>query len=190
MKEKWIFISLYKQSKVKTSILNECIDNIIRCLDINYNIVILGDFNINMLNTKNALSDCLDVNGLRNLVKDATCVKGEPSLIDLIVTNKPKRFSSTVSVDTEMSDFHNIVCTSTKFHVPQHKSTSFHYRSYKHFDQNSFVNDISFIPYHVVEIFDDIDDCYWLWNELTMQIVNKHAPLKSKTIKGNPIHEW
>ena len=40
------------------------------------------------------------------------------------------------------------------------------------------------VPYHVTDSFDDIDDSYWLWNELTMQIVNSHAPIKFKTIKG------
>ena len=43
------------------------------------------------------------------------------------------------------------------------------------------------VPYHVTEIFDNIDDSYWLWNELTMQIVNTHAPVKSKTMKGQRV---
>ena len=50
--------------------------------------------------------DYLDVNGLSNIVKKATCSKGVPSLIDLIITNRPKRFRNTVSVETGLSDFH------------------------------------------------------------------------------------
>ncbi len=187
-KEKWIFVSIYKQPKVKTNILSTCIDNIMLHVKSNdYNVVILGDMNENILNSKQAFLECLDVNGLTNLVKDPTCNKGKPSLIDLIITNKPKRFTNTVSVDTELSDFHNLVCTSSKFHVNAYKSTTFNYRSYKHFNANSFINDISLVPYQVIDIFDDVDDSYWLWNELTLQVVNDHAPIKSRTIKGNRI---
>ena len=154
---------------------------------VTYNVMILGDFNINLLSTKHVFIDCLEVNGLKNIVKEPTCTKGKPSLIDLIVTNKPKRFVNTVSVDTEMSDFHNLVCTSTKFHVKQRKSTTFNYRSYTIFNVDSFTNDLSSIPYHIVDIFDDIDDSYWLWNELTMDVINEHAPIKSRSIKGSQV---
>ena len=70
--------------------------------------------------------DNIDGNGLRNLVKTFTCEKGKPTLIDLILTNKPKRFINTISVDTGLSDFHNLICTctSTKLDVPQKKSTT------------------------------------------------------------------
>ena len=187
-REKWLFISIYKQPKVKVDVVIECVDSIMmQYAKGNYNVMILGDLNVNMFNKKNALADCLDVHGLKNLVKDATCVKGKPSLIDLIITNKPKRFVNTVSVDTELSDFHNLVCTSTKFHIAPLRATTFTYRSYKHFDVNSFVDDISRIPYHIIDIFDDIDDSYWLWNELTMQVINVHAPIKTRTIKGNRV---
>ena len=118
---------------------------------------------------------------------NATCFKGTPSLIDLIVTNKPKRFKSTISADTGLSDFHSMVCTSTKFHVPKQKLTTFTYRSYKHFNNESFLSDLSVIPYHITKIFDDIDDAYSVWNDLTMQVVNEHAPIKSKTIKGTRV---
>ena len=83
--------------------------------------------------------------------------------------------------------FHSLVCTSTKFHIPKQKSTTFTYRSYKHFNKALFLNDLSVIPYHVTEIFDDIDDAYSVWNELTMQVVNEHAPVKTKTIKGTRV---
>ena len=110
--EKWLFISSYKQPKVKSDILNKVIDNIMMHYATDtYNVMILGDFNINLLSTKHVFIDCLEVNGLKNIVKEPTCTKGKPSLIDLIVTNKPKRFVNTVSVNTEMSDFHNLVCT-------------------------------------------------------------------------------
>ena len=49
------------------------------------------------------------------------------------------------------------------------------------------MHDWSVIPFHVTEVFADVDDSYWAWNELTMQVVNEHAPIKTKTTKGHRV---
>ena len=46
------------------------------------NVIIVGDTNVNMLKP-NLLKDCLDINGLRNVIKEPTCFKCTPSLIYL-----------------------------------------------------------------------------------------------------------
>ena len=80
------------------------------------------------------------------------------------------------------------MCTSaTKIQVPKLKPVTFRYRTYKHFEKDNFLHDLSLIPYHVTCIFDDIDDSYWLWNELTMQVINEHTPLKTRTVKGRMV---
>ena len=77
-KEKWVFISIYKQPKVQIIHLVEIMDNImIQLSQQESNIVFIGDFNVNMLQ-RNELSDWLEVNGLRNLVKNPTCFKSTP----------------------------------------------------------------------------------------------------------------
>jgi hypothetical protein len=183
-KEKWIFLSFYKQPKVTSSHVIEIVDKVMfQLAQYDLNLVFLGDFNINMLK-ENEFSDCLDVNGLVNIVKDPTCFKGSPSMLDLIITNKPKRFTNTTCVDTGLSDFHFLVCTASKIHLPTLMPISFKYRSYKHFNKELFQQDLTKIPYHVTEIFDDVNDSYWLWHQLTMQIVNEHAPIKTRKVKG------
>ena len=39
----------------------------------------------------------------------------------------------------------------------------------------------------MIDVFDETDDSYWIWHELTMQIVNEHAPIKTKTIKAHGV---
>ena len=64
-KETWLFISMYKQPKVRTTLLIYCIEAVTNeCALDNCNIVIFGDFNINMLKS-NVLSDWLDISGLK-----------------------------------------------------------------------------------------------------------------------------
>ena len=59
-----------------------------------------------------------------------------------------------------------MICVSSKCYVPKQKSTIIMYRSYKHFDDNKFNDDLSVAPFHVSEIFDDVDDALWLWNTI------------------------
>ena len=96
---------------------------------------------------KNDLTEFLDFNSLNNLVKEPTCFKGTPSVIDLIVTNKPKRFKCTHCVDIGLSDFHSLVCTATKQVVPKPTICTFKYRSYKKFNNDLFLHDLSRIHY-------------------------------------------
>ena len=53
---------------------------------------------------------------LSNLVYFPTCLMSETNLstIDLIITNKSKRFQNTIGVSTGISDFHKMVLTSIK----------------------------------------------------------------------------
>ena len=129
--KKWVCVSIYKQPKVKLYYITVIIDDIMAVLaQCDYNIVLIGDFNINVVR-QNYFTDCLELNGLTNIVKEATCFKGEPSVIDLIITNKPKRFQNTISVDTGLSDFYNMVCTFTKFQMTKLKQATFKYRTLK-----------------------------------------------------------
>ena len=161
------------------AVTNEC------ALD-NCNIVILGDLNVNMLKS-NVLSDWLDISGLNNVIKEPTCKKGLPSLLDVLITNKPKRLQYSSSLDIGLSDFHNLVCAGTKLHVSKRKRTKIFYRSYKKFEETMFLHALSVAPFHVSEIFDEVDDAYWMCSTLLQEIVNEHAPIKQKTIKGNHI---
>ena len=84
--EQWIIISMYKQPKVKTHQLNTCIDKLMNQYINDINVIIIDDTNVNMLKP-NLLNDCLDINGLRNVIKEPTCFKCTPSLI----TSPPHR---------------------------------------------------------------------------------------------------
>ena len=75
-KETWLFISMYKQPKVRTTLLTDCVEAVTNECALDYgNIVILGDLNVNMLKS-NVLSDWLDISGLKNVIREPTCHKG------------------------------------------------------------------------------------------------------------------
>ena len=66
--------------------------------------------------------------------------------------------------------------------IPRPKLTHISYRSYKSFDGDVYKRDVSYAPFHVSEIFEDIDDVYWFNECLLSRIVNTHAPLKRKKL--------
>ena len=54
-----------------------------------------------------------------------------------------------------------MVLFATKLHVPLPKKRHIIYGSYKNFNEEHYLNDLSCMPLHVGQIFDDIDDTYW-----------------------------
>jgi hypothetical protein len=79
------------------------------------------------------LDDLCDIFDLRNIVKNPTCfMKGyEPSLVDVILTNKNNLCFKTLNFNTGVSDCHHMISTFIKGNTPNcvnrkisHKSSS------------------------------------------------------------------
>ena len=80
----------------------------------------------------------------KNLIKDNTCFKNllKPSCIDLIITNRPKSFQNSVTVETGLSDFHKMTLTVMKVFYKKQKTNIVTYRNYKHFSNEAFMLDV------------------------------------------------
>ena len=129
-------------------------------------------------------SDLKDTYNLSNLVKSATCFKSSKgTLLDVLLTNKPESFQKTFVCETGLSDCHKLVATifrSTCIRLPPKVVK---YRSYKNFDESKFCHDLDQIL-----IKGDIYRAKDPYNKLTNILSNtleKHAPLKSQTVRGN-----
>ena len=57
------------------------------------------------------------------------------------------------------------------------------YRSYKDFDESTFLDNLSLVPWEIIQKFDTVDDIVSTWKTLFLEIFNKHAPVKSLRIK-------
>ncbi len=69
-------------------------------------------------------------------------------------------------------------------HAPINIIQKVSYRSFKNFNEESYRNDIAYLPLQVAEIFDDVDDKLWCQQSLINSIIEEHAPLKTKTVQG------
>ena len=85
------------------------------------------------------------------------------------------------------SDFHNIIGAATKRFAPEKKPHNIYYRSYKNFIESDFRVDLEYAPFHVMDIFDDIDDMAWYTSSLVKYVVDHHVPVKSKTVSSQSV---
>ena len=86
--------------------------------------VIVGDFNTKV--TQTSMKVFCDSYEFKNLIKDATCCSnpGNPSGIDLILTNNPNSFPNSGVIETSLSDggycYENSIWKiKTKYHILQ-----------------------------------------------------------------------
>ena len=182
--EKLIFFSMYKQPKLNNGKFLGLFDDIMmKCSQQVKNIIIVGDLNVNFINSKHCLRDIIDLYGMINIVRKPTCRKGKnASLLDVVLTNVPKRLQNVMHCDLALSDFHDMICFSTKMHVSKRPKTIIKYRSYKKFNLEHFEQELSRLPFHVSDIFDDVDESYWFYEQLINSVINEHAPMKSRTV--------
>lgn len=90
------------------------------------NILILGDLNYNMLldNSKSTpLNNVCDIFDFSNLIKKATCFTKDalPTLIDVILTNKPNKCQNATNFNCGLSDYHNLISVQLKGEIPKLK---------------------------------------------------------------------
>ena len=152
-------------------------------------VVCVGDFNSNLLDPKDGghLEDLMEVYGLKNLIKLPTRIgKTSSTLLDLILTNNTRRIFSSGVVNADISD-HTLIYAILRATAPRLRSCKIHLRSLKNFDQDLFLHNLHNVPFHVIEVFDDIDDKQYVLELLYLDILNGHAPIKQEHILGNQI---
>ena len=94
---------------------------------------------------ENCMNDFCNEYNLSNLAKEPICCKNpdDPSCIDLFLTNRPKHFQSTMTMETGISDFHKILITVLNFFYKKQTSKIIHYRNYKTFNANLFKEELN-----------------------------------------------
>ena len=184
-KRKWGILCLYRKPALHDSIFEQQITN---CLDKMYiafdHIICIGDLNYDLLKTEKCrpLTNICDNFNLENIIKNPTCCikNNTPTLIDVILINSKNLLCNTINFNCGLSDCHNMICTSLKEQCDPVVKKKVIFRSYKNFEEQQFNDDLSRVPTHVAQIFDDIDDVYWEHELLLRHVIDEHAPTKEK----------
>ena len=156
-------------------------DTITRALDIygeSYNkLLLIGDFNAK--EKEPCMGGFIYLHNLKNLVKHKTCFKSteNPSRIDLFFTNCANSFQNTSTISCGLSDYHKMVVNVLKTIFTKAKPKEIHCRCYKNFNNIEFRDNLR------NELSRSNDLTYSDFQCIFMIVLNKHAPLKKKTLK-------
>lgn len=153
-------------------------------------IIILGDLNcdysaeIPNSHTKKLLS-LAETYQFDQLIKDHTRItQASRTTIDLVLTNEPNKIVKSGVVHLGFSD-HSLIYTIRKITVPKqvnHKYSTT--RSFKRFNLNQFLDDLKQINWNSLDNLNNANDMWSTWKQMFLSIIDKHAPLKTKRIKG------
>ena len=147
-KKKWICFSVYRPPSYNNLIIffEELTKSVCKSLNTYDNIIVMDDFNIDANKNEAIGHDKLDIFcntfNLTNLVKSDTCfTNNHKSTIDLFLTNKPRSFQFTSVTETGLSDYHRLITTFMKSYFSRLKPKIIHYRNFKRFDEQKFIDD-------------------------------------------------
>ena len=144
------------------------------------NILLLGDFNPEF--SEPCLNHFCNICNLKNLVKEPTCYqnRNNPSCIDLFLTNRPRFFQCTTTIETGISDFHKLVVTVLKTYQKQ-RPKIIYYRNYKNFENGNFRQGLKkeLLKFNVTNA--PLSN----FNDIVLSVLDKHAPKKMKYIGSN-----
>ena len=147
-------------------------------------IIVAGDFNIDLLRKKNStLSTIFSDAGFTQIIKTATRVNDNTStLIDHIYTTHPNRIVQSFVPVHGMSD-HFPVCFVHKFRgvkSPKCDHDEISYRNLKKLNFDHFIQDLESAPWSLLEVFDDVNDKLATWEviyqtrETVFHPISKH----------------
>ena len=57
----------------------------------------------------------------------------------------------------------------------------------RHFGNDQFLDDLSNVPWGTAYIYDDVDDLWHHWATLYTEVLDKHAPVEKKRVRGEQL---
>ena len=181
-KVKWVLMGGYNLQKESISYFLCHVSYEIDKFLVNYdNILILGGFNSTM--SEKPMMDFCEMYNLQNLIKEPTCYKNanNPSSIDVILTNRKSSFQNSMAIETGLSDHHKMTITVLKLKFKKKEPITIKFRSYKHFDEYIFRNNLLKNLQDSNKETMSYDD----FKEIFMKVLNLYAPMKKKIVRGN-----
>ena len=80
---------------------------------------------------------------MKHLITDITCVKTtNRTSIDVLLTNKSRCFHRTATLETGVSDCHELILTLSKAYFKKLPPKNIEYRNYKNFNENNFLYEL------------------------------------------------
>ena len=165
--------------------------------NINSDIILIGDFNIDLDDTKrgdiNEWKTVTSIIGFDQHINDKTRVtQTSETRIDHIYSNTKGKVSNARVVTIGTSDHYAIFCKYS-FKVPKQKQkghTCIYFRSMKNFDPDKFLADLALASFCEIYQTSVPDEALCLFIDIFNKTLDKHAPLRTKRVKHPDLPQW
>ena len=116
--------------------------------------------------------------------------KTTKTLIDIILTSTPENVKTHGVVDTGISD-HCLIFLAYSLKKPKFKPKILTRRDFRNFNEESFKNDVKDAPWgNILAVADDdIDNKVVIFENIYLDIINKHAPFRTFRVT-RPASPW
>ena len=166
----------------------------------NENILLLGDFNINLFKLPHAWNNITSIVGLDQLAEEATIGSQNlvlrsriaftptigPEFVDVDV------FEDVRIVESAISDHFAIFCHwSIQLPEPNLKGhTTVSFRPFKHFSETKNLCDFSQQSFGNVNNHCDPEEALSVWYDTVKTVIDRHAPVQQKRMKTTKPYPW
>ena len=156
----------------------------------------MGDFNIDikdeqLCNTK--WKHAMEINDLKQLIKEPTRITANSStIIDHLYASKPDLVVDLSVPNIAVSDHFPIQFTRVtgKSNIKRNMHTTIQYRSYKAFNEEHFLSDMTDTMTNINISPVDSDQNFETFIQTFMTVFDKHAPIKTKRVKKESQPDW
>ena len=184
----FLLASIYRPpSTNKVSFFNDLSKNLELVSNHDLDILILGDLNVDctkeVFNSKNNIFKLCELFNLEQLVNAPTRVTVKSSsIIDVILSSLGFKHKCTYVEPISLSD-HYLVLTEIG-NAPQPEPETKTCRSFKHFNDTDFINDLNDEMSLLPQDFSDLENAWNIFKTTFTTVSDKHAPIRSFRIKG------
>ena len=124
------------------------------------------------------------------IINDPTRItESTRSLLDVCITSSPEKIISSGVIHLGISDHMSLIYAIRKLnYVPKIGARNLiEYRNFKYFNAESFLNDLCILPWIEIDKKENVDKMWECWKSLFVQVLDKHAPLKTKRVRKRGI---
>ena len=181
------FGCFYRPPAALSQSVHDICDNVESMMLNNQHNLACGDFNIYMSDLNKPLSQAfhhfITSHSLTQRISSTRRYgTSSATILDLFLTTPDIPITSSLVLHHSFSD-HLPICLQIKCAVPCPPPTRVTHHSFKHFSKSSFEDDLSCVPWSILDVYDNPDDKGEAFNFLFTNVLDCHAPLQTVSKK-------
>ena len=183
------FGCFYRPPAAQSQSVHDICDNVESMMLNIQHILACGDFNIDRSNVNKPLSQTFHhFNTSHSLTQPISSPTrygtSSATILDLLLTTPDIPITSSSVLQHSFSN-HLPICLQIKCAFPSPPPSLVTHRSSKHFSKSSFEDDLSCVPWSIIDVFDDLNDKVEAFDFLFTDVLDCHAPLKTIRVRKN-----